>query len=1824
MFWSRKQSPILHRATTLDVAELSPRLLFSATPVAPAVVDDPTAGIEVVVTEPTTIDTSDSNGTSAAPDTSSADSQTQSDAAAEKQRLELVFVDASVDDYQTLLADIGTSDATTELQIYLLDPSRDGVEQISEILEGYQDVDAVHLLSHGNDGKLILGDSVLDQYSLDGYAGQLASWRSALSEQADLLIYGCELAETESGRTMLEAIAELTGADLAASTDDTGAASLGGDWDLEYVIGQTETHGLSTRFANASWAGLLATPEIDSTGELRVYSSSGQDQELQTPHQSVAVDGYGNSVVVWVDKNPSNNGSDIFFQRFDADGNFLGARTRISANDVGDQSDPVVTMDTSGRFAIAWVSADSDGTGIFVRRFDASGNATDINDIKVNTFQESGNQHGVSIASNDNNQIVIAWESDGPSEGIYARTFDFTSTPTLDQIATSLVTIDSDADATNVAVDINQAGRYAVVWNDSSDMWGTRYDFGSMSAVEAKRNLDAGLGVRHQAVVSMLSNNDYVIAYRSEALLSQGVWLRVIPDSGALPTPVQVTSNSNAELPSISSDASNRIVVAYQRPDGDGTGIYFQAFSSSGSKIGTEQSVSISTTGDQENASVAIHDVNNVVVVWSGEGDQTSNSDSQGVFLRQFGNLNHDPTADLSAGAPYTIAEGDSLTVNGSNSTDSDGDTLTYAWDLDNDGVFGETGEPTTAIATISWATLQSFGIDDDGTYTIGLQVDDGKGGVATQTATVTVNNTAPVVTATGASSVLQGNAYTLNLSAVDPGDDTVSSWRVDWGDGTITVYSGASTTVTHTYAVEGLTHNILVSATDEDGLWYQGDVFVGGEASNPITRYDALTGTFETSFGGMVSLDRATDMVIGKDGLLYVSGWGSDNVQRFNPNTGGWVDEFVASGSGGLNNSAGLAFGRDGNLYVADYDNDSVLRFDASTGNFIDVFVASGAGGLDGATDIWFGSDGNLYVVGNKSDNILRFDGLTGAYIDEFVSAGSGGLDKPISATIGGDGRLYVSSNNNDEVLRFDATTGAFVDTFVTSGSGGLNKPWMLTFGPDGNLYVTSQDSDSVLRYDATGSFLDSFSSGMNNPRSIVFSPVAQVTVISSNTAPTATNTTQTINYNEDDSTVAIGDIVVSDADAGDQITAKLTINLPATGSLTTGTYGSTSSTYDSSTGVWQITGSVAEVNAALADVSFSPTADNDQDSQITVHIEDSTADGPADGLIQLNVTAINDAPELDLDADDSSTATGGDYLTSFLEAGGSVLITDASDALVSDVDNSTLSSITVTITNPSDGALETLAADTTGTSISANYAAGVLTLSGTDSVANYQQVLRTVRYNNTSSTPTTTNRLVTFVANDGTADSGAVTSTIQIGAVNDAPAITVPGAQTANEDTVLNITGISVSDADLGSGIIEVTFSVSNGKLRINPLVASGVTATEVSGNNSSTVVVRSTLSQLNTTLSSTGINYVGASNYNGSDLLQITADDSVSTTTENVAINVQPVNDPPVAVNDRFQTTQNSVLTVNGNGVLQNDFDLEGNSLSVVLIDGPASGSLQFNSNGSFTYQPSNTTSGLITFTYAAFDGTSQSSPATVQIFVSLPILPPTLPSADAAVVGAEPPSSDTALEPPQDSSADQPAPITLVTTPAVTTGTPTTNSTPQIVESKDDGSSNDLSSETVLVSSDDAGEVDEYSGADHGGDYVARRRLAIRNSSISMAASAWGEFDSKIVWDDLDKVQQQINQPTDATFVMAGSFAGFSSALSVGYVVWTVRGGLLATSLLAHLPAWSFVDPLLVLSDLEGQEDESDDDSLENIIDKKQAERDAEQGSDESAEAGGVHE
>jgi len=153
-------------------------------------------------------------------------------------RQEVAFIDGSMPDADQLAQSLppGT-------EVIWLKPDSDPWQQMSAALQDRQGIDAVHLFSHGNDGELIIAGKAYGSERLNLNGELFNSWRNALSADADLLLYGCDIAASSAGQQLADTLAELTGADVAASSDNTG--NFEGDWQLEYATGSLETASLS-------------------------------------------------------------------------------------------------------------------------------------------------------------------------------------------------------------------------------------------------------------------------------------------------------------------------------------------------------------------------------------------------------------------------------------------------------------------------------------------------------------------------------------------------------------------------------------------------------------------------------------------------------------------------------------------------------------------------------------------------------------------------------------------------------------------------------------------------------------------------------------------------------------------------------------------------------------------------------------------------------------------------------------------------------------------------------------------------------------------------------------------------------------------------------------------------------------------------------------------------------------------------------------------------------------------------------------------------------------------------------------------------------------------------------------------------------------------------------------------------------------------------------------------------------------------------------------------------------------------------------------------
>ena len=134
--------------------------------------------------------------------------------------IELVFIDSTLPQHELIIEDLfKQKEQGRNIEVVLLDSDDQGIAVITETLAPLNNVAAIHIISHGTDSGVQLGDTWLSENTVDQYEADLQQWSESLSENADLLIYGCNLAASDEGLSLLDTLAEQTQADVAASSD---------------------------------------------------------------------------------------------------------------------------------------------------------------------------------------------------------------------------------------------------------------------------------------------------------------------------------------------------------------------------------------------------------------------------------------------------------------------------------------------------------------------------------------------------------------------------------------------------------------------------------------------------------------------------------------------------------------------------------------------------------------------------------------------------------------------------------------------------------------------------------------------------------------------------------------------------------------------------------------------------------------------------------------------------------------------------------------------------------------------------------------------------------------------------------------------------------------------------------------------------------------------------------------------------------------------------------------------------------------------------------------------------------------------------------------------------------------------------------------------------------------------------------------------------------------------------------------------------------------------------------------------------------------------
>ncbi len=1455
------------------------------------------------------------------------------------QRQEVVFIVGNVANAQQLVDAIepGT-------EVVVLDGNQDGLRQIADYLEGREGIDAIHIISHGAEGQLHLGTVTLDQANLASRAGELAVIGRSLSDDGDILLYGCDVAR--DGDAFIQQLAALTGADIAASTDPTGAARLGGDWQLEASTGSIEAGSFWYGAADPSYDHLLATVTLNED---------------------------------WL----NNNADDWAYSDNQAGGDLVGVGDAIYFNvDTAAFDTPPVEFTI---YSISDTPFNLDS--ITVRPFESS------NDYRLEIYP-TGNYAAKmtsELISDQSGQSIVI---DPQLMGITSFTvrfvdfgvdypyqaapssldfLSFATSPAIVTVAPTLSATPSNPTFTENGSAVDLFDDVTAATNDDGQTFS-----GATLTVTNVSNGAAEILTIGGADIALADGNEGSIAGIGDYSVSVAGGTATVTLSGMTRSDAQmgtliggITYRNTSDDPG---DADRVVTITEIADSGGGN----------------------NTATPNIAATVSVTPVNDAPVLTAigGTPTYTENGAAVDLFSDVIISTVEDgqsitglslTVANLADGASeiLTIDGTDIALTNGTSGTTTGGSAVGYSVT-----VVGGTATVTLTSAGLSTANAQTLvdGISyrnsseapDTGSRVVTLTSITDSGGTANgggDTSTLAIAATV-AINAVNDAPALSGGPYSLTGTDEDSSSSGtlvstilagLTHADVDGPDSGIAI-TASSGNGTWEYSTDGVTWNDVGSVSGSDALLlssstqlrYVPDGMNGETATLSFRAWDQTSGAASTSM-----TRSTTDTTSNGGSSAFSSGTASASLVVAAVNDAPELTP-AAPILDGLNDSdtdnpgqtvasivgasiSDVDTGAVGGIAITGLDSgNGTWQYSLDGSDWSDIgSVSTGGALLLRATDhVRFVPDGVNATTASFTyrawDQSGASAGQQGSKVDTTVSGGSSAFssssdtasvtvtainDAPILTTSGGttgfteadggpstpvaiDAGLTLSDPDNATLASATVTiTGSFqpgedVLIFANDGSSMGNITASYNAG-SGVLTLTSAGATATLAQWQAALRTVAYTNGSDTPneatRTIGFvvndgqdsstAATKAIGVTSVNDTPQV-SVPATIDVTEDVASAITG-ISFSDADAGSgSVTVTLAVD---SGSLSATSGGGVIVGGVSSS--LTLTGSIADINAFIAssNVSFVTALNATANVTLIASINDggNTGSGGAKSdsdTTTLQVATVNDAPVISAPA---TIAVDEDVTTA---------LTGIS---FSDVDAGT-SPVTVTFSVPSG----TLVA-TSGDGVTVGGTSGSMTLTG--SIADINAYIAAGNVTFTTAANSTSDVTLSMAIDDGGntgsggAQTDATTVTLAVTAVNDAPVNSVPAAQAIDQDAVLvfndaNGNLISISDVDAGSNTVEVTLTASNGLMTLGSIA--GLSFSTGDGSADATMTFSGSIADINNALN--GLVFSPTGGYNGPASIQIETNDQgwsgsggAQSDVDTIAITVSPLNPEVVSV-------------------------------------------------------------------------------------------------------------------------------------------------------------------------------------------------------------------------------------------------------------------------------------------------------------------------------------
>ncbi len=918
----------------------------------------------------------------------------------ERNENKLLFIDAGVLDAEILLKDLKPG-----YRVIRLDPKSEPIEQLTHAIHAYAPVEEVILVAHATPGQIHFSSGLINATQLEQAQHQLQTWRKSLSIDAKLCIYACQLAAGEAGQSFINRLKNFTGAEVAASNLSIGKTEAGNNWDLDRY---TNEFGIKIPFhthSTANYAHTLA-PEI------RVFGANSIENGTMTFQVRLSEPATDRVTINYRTREElgTARGENIDFLEVSSfvsiaagqDTAFISVRTFGDTLDEADESVVVelfnptnaVFADGVNTLQAIGVILDQDGVannrGLFVGNVEIVEGADGVTrevavpihlsrpSDQILTFQYQTSD-GSAIADQDYTAQtgtvtflpgqtsaaaiipIIGDAIDEPSE-----TFSLTVTPTPaiangSAGATGTVTIlDGDILPPPEGITVN-AGNTANVNEGSlftrtisfiddldtnADGWAYSVDWGDGSPAETG-SIAAG------------ADTFDISRFFADGDTSHTVSVTVTDTAGDTDTQ-QFQLNVNNVAPTIALLGADTVNI------GADYTLNLGAIADPGQDTVTSYIVN---WGD--GSSETFNSAGDVTHVYSTVGNTTITVDlvdEDGIHTNAGSLLvavNTPPAGiTLDAGEDFSLNEGSlfNRTILFTDEEDAGADGWTYSVDW-GDGSAVENGVIAAGANTFDISRLFA---DGDASHTVSVTVTDTAGDTDTQQFQLDVNNIAPAIALSGDSETNAGASYALNLGAItDPGDDTVTSYIVNWGDGSSDTF-GSAGEVSHVYTTTGST-TISVDLVDEDGTHVNAGTFAvlvsttpdgisvnaGGDAG--INEGGTFIRTITFTDGEDTNADGWTYSVDFGDGSAAETGTIAAGVNSFD------ISHVFADGDDVHNVSVMVADTGD----AADFDTED---FDLNVNNVAPTIAVSGAPQVDVGAQYTF----NLGAVTDPGDDTV------------------------------------------------------------------------------------------------------------------------------------------------------------------------------------------------------------------------------------------------------------------------------------------------------------------------------------------------------------------------------------------------------------------------------------------------------------------------------------------------------------------------------------------------------------------------------------------------------------------------------------------------------------------------------------------------------------------------------------------------------------------------------------------------------------------------------------------------------------------------------------